>query len=105
MIRPKRTAQLLAVSAAAALVLSSCGGSDDNGDSGSDNTSSPDETTAAAPTGDGVLTIGSFLPQTGDLASSARRSSPVSTWLSRTSTTPAECSASRSSRPRATPAT
>jgi branched-chain amino acid transport system substrate-binding protein len=68
MIRPKRIARLFAVTAAAALVLSSCGGSDDNGDSGGDTTSSPDETTSAAPTGDGVLTIGSFLPQTGDLA-------------------------------------
>jgi ABC-type branched-subunit amino acid transport system substrate-binding protein len=69
MIRPKRTAQLLAVSAVAALVLSSCGGSDDNSDdnAGGDNTS-PTEETSAAPTGDGTLTIGSFLPQTGDLA-------------------------------------
>jgi branched-chain amino acid transport system substrate-binding protein len=70
MIRPKRTAQLLAVSAVAALVLSSCGGSDDSSDdnnAGGENTS-PTEETSAAPTGDGTLTIGSFLPQTGDLA-------------------------------------
>jgi branched-chain amino acid transport system substrate-binding protein len=69
MIRPKRTAQLLAVSAVAALVLSSCGGSDDNtDDNNAGGETSPTEETSAAPTGDGTLTIGSFLPQTGDLA-------------------------------------
>jgi len=69
MIRPKRLAQLLAVSAAAALVLSSCGGSDDNGDNNAGG-SSPDETSSSGPAkkGDGTLTIGSLLPTTGDLA-------------------------------------
>lgn len=70
MFRPKRSAQLLTVAAAAVLVLSSCGGSDDSGDDNASDTggSSPTEETSAAPTGDGTLTIGSFLPQTGDLA-------------------------------------
>ena len=68
MTRPNRTVQLLAVSAVAALVLSSCGGSDDSNDASGGTNSPTEETSAAAPTGDGVLKIGSFLPQTGDLA-------------------------------------
>ncbi len=71
MFRPTRTAQLLAISAAAALVLSSCGGSDNSSSNAGDNTSSSpteDTTSSAAPTGNGVLKIGTLLPQTGDLA-------------------------------------
>ncbi len=66
MIRTTRAARLGAVLAAATLVLTACGGDDeptatpnDDGDSSS---------TGDAPAGDGVLTIGNLLPQTGDLA-------------------------------------
>jgi ABC-type branched-subunit amino acid transport system substrate-binding protein len=52
----------LAVAGAAALLLAACGGSSD-GDSGS--SASPSST---LPPGDGTLTIGSVLPQTGSLA-------------------------------------
>jgi len=72
MIRPKRTVRLLTIAAAAALVLSSCGSSDDNGDGGGGGDTTPSEDTASssAPVakGDGTLTIGTLLPQTGDLA-------------------------------------
>jgi ABC-type branched-subunit amino acid transport system substrate-binding protein len=73
MIRPKRTVRLLTIAAAAVLVLSSCGNSDDDGDnggSGSDNTPTEDTASSSAPAakGDGTLTIGTLLPQTGDLA-------------------------------------
>ena len=44
---------------------------------------------------DGMLKIGTLLPQTGSWPSSARRSSPVSTSPSRTSTPPAASSARR----------
>ena len=47
--------------------------------------------------GDGVLTIGTILPQTGRWRSSDHPSSPPSTWPSRTSTPPAVCSARTSS--------
>jgi branched-chain amino acid transport system substrate-binding protein len=47
------------------LVLAACSGGDDDGD---EPKASDTETSAAAPAGDGVLTIGSLLPQTGDLA-------------------------------------
>src|ERR1700754_5259677 len=47
------------------LVLAACSGGDDAGD---EPKASDTETSAAAPAGDGVLTIGSLLPQTGDLA-------------------------------------
>ncbi len=64
MIRPTRTWRTVAVCAAAALVLAACGSessdkkdSSDSGDSGS-----------SAAKGDGTLTIGTLLPQTGDLA-------------------------------------
>lgn len=60
MKRSTRTMRLAAVAAASALVLAACGGGDDEGDGGDDN--------AAASKSDGVLTIGSLLPQTGSLA-------------------------------------
>ncbi len=56
MKRSNRTYRLAAIAAAGALVLAACGGSDDKSDGGS------------AAKGDGVLTIGSLLPQTGSLA-------------------------------------
>lgn len=66
MIRSTRARRAAIVLAASALVLSACGGGDDEEPEASDPTESSSE--AAAPTGDGVLRLGSLLPQTGDLA-------------------------------------
>jgi ABC-type branched-subunit amino acid transport system substrate-binding protein len=57
--------QFVAVGAVAALALAGCGG-DDTTDAGS--TAAATTTAAAAATGDGVLKIGTLLPQTGSLA-------------------------------------
>ncbi len=57
MKRSNRTYRLAAIAAAGALVLAACGGSDDKS-----------EGDAPAAKGDGVLTIGTLLPQTGSLA-------------------------------------
>ncbi len=57
MKRSNRTYRLAAIAAAGALVLAACGGSDDKSDGD-----------APAAKGDGVLTIGTLLPQTGSLA-------------------------------------
>ena len=62
MIRPTRTVRAAAVLAAATLVLTACG-SDSDSDSKSDSGGSK-----AAAKGDGTLTVGTLLPQTGDLA-------------------------------------
>ena len=59
MKRNSHTLRLAAVAAASAMVLAACGSSDDSGDKDSDK---------PAAKGDGVLTIGSLLPQTGNLA-------------------------------------
>lgn len=63
MKRSTTTIRLAAVAAASALVLAACG-------SGSDSDGGSDEATdaPAASKGDGTLTIGSLLPQTGSLA-------------------------------------
>ncbi len=67
MIRSTRAWRTAAVLAGASLVLTACGGGDTD-----DTTEDPgsNETTSEAPEakGDGVLRIGSLLPQTGDLA-------------------------------------
>ena len=63
MIRPTRTWRVAAVFAAATLVLTACGS---DSDSGSDKKS--DSSSKSAAKGDGTLTIGTLLPQTGDLA-------------------------------------
>src|SRR5215218_7629446 len=75
MIRPSRTSRLAVVAAAAALILTSCGGGDDDADAtdGDTTTDTPTSDTTSSepsgqPTGDGVLHVGTFLPQTGDLA-------------------------------------
>jgi ABC-type branched-subunit amino acid transport system substrate-binding protein len=68
MIRPTRAARLLAVSAVAALVLASCAQDDKKSDSGSGGGGNNPSTIAPAKKGDGTLTIGALLPQTGDLA-------------------------------------
>jgi ABC-type branched-subunit amino acid transport system substrate-binding protein len=63
MIRPTRTVRVAAVFAAATLVLTACGS---ESDSSSDKKS--DSSSKSAAKGDGTLTIGTLLPQTGDLA-------------------------------------
>jgi branched-chain amino acid transport system substrate-binding protein len=62
MKRPTTIARLGAVALIGAIALAGCG-SDDNGDSGS-----KDSTTNSSAKGDGTLTVGTLLPQTGDLA-------------------------------------
>jgi ABC-type branched-subunit amino acid transport system substrate-binding protein len=69
MIRSTRARRAAVVLAASALVLSACGGDgDDNEPSASESSPSGDSSAPAETTGDGVLRIGSLLPQTGDLA-------------------------------------
>lgn len=80
MIRPMRAARLAAVSAAAALALASCASSNNGNNAGSTPSSggnsggsSPSDTTTSSSSapmghGNGQLTIGTLLPQTGDLA-------------------------------------
>ena len=62
MKRSTQTIRLAAVVAASALVLAACGGGSDS-DGGAKKTDAP-----AAAKGDGVLTVGTLLPSTGDLA-------------------------------------
>jgi ABC-type branched-subunit amino acid transport system substrate-binding protein len=65
MIRTTRASRVGAALAAAALVLTACGGAEDEPTADPTN----EETSEGAePTGDGTLTIGNLLPQTGDLA-------------------------------------
>lgn len=61
MKRSTTTIRLAAVAAASALVLAACGGSDNEG-------ADDDKTDAPAAKGNGTLTVGSLLPQTGSLA-------------------------------------
>ncbi len=56
-----------ALCVAASLTLAACGGGDDEGDTGTE-TATESESPAAAAEGDGTLTVGSLLPQTGNLA-------------------------------------
>lgn len=65
MIRPNVAVRTLAVLATASLVLTACGSSDTDADADND-TGSTTNTTQVE--GDGVLTVGTLLPQTGDLA-------------------------------------
>lgn len=60
MKRTRNTLRLAAVASASALVLAACGGGGGSDDEAGDTTEIPE--------GDGVLTIGALLPQTGDLA-------------------------------------
>jgi len=64
MIRPTPARRVAAVLAATALVLTACG---DDGDDDK-KTGSEGSPTAVEPKGDGVLTFGTLLPATGDLA-------------------------------------
>jgi branched-chain amino acid transport system substrate-binding protein len=56
-----------ALCVAASLTLAACGGGDDSEDTGTE-TATESESPAPAAEGDGTLTIGSLLPQTGNLA-------------------------------------
>lgn len=67
MIRPRLAFRTVAVLGVSGLALAACGGGSD--DSGSTSESSDAATEAAAPAeGDGTLTVGTLLPQTGSLA-------------------------------------
>jgi len=67
MIRPNRAWRTLAVLATASLALTACGSNNDKkADSGSSD--SPSASASAPAKGDGTLTVGTLLPQTGDLA-------------------------------------
>jgi ABC-type branched-subunit amino acid transport system substrate-binding protein len=65
MTRLNHAWRLVAAGAAATLILASCGSDDDGGGDGGTEGGGGGETTAQ---GDGKLTLGSLLPQTGDLA-------------------------------------
>jgi ABC-type branched-subunit amino acid transport system substrate-binding protein len=64
MIRTTRASRVGAALAATALILTACGGGDDEGSANENN----NEETSEAAKGDGTLTLGTLLPQTGDLA-------------------------------------
>ncbi|NUR08008.1 MAG: ABC transporter substrate-binding protein [Nocardioidaceae bacterium] len=67
MIRPSRAWRTAMVLATASLALTACGNNNDN--SASDNASQSAGAESSAPAkGDGTLTVGTLLPQTGDLA-------------------------------------
>ncbi len=69
MTRPNRAWRTAMVLTTASLALTACGGSNSSNNASSDNSSSaaPSSSSSAAK-GDGVLTVGTLLPQTGDLA-------------------------------------
>lgn len=69
MIRLTRAHRISAALAASVLVLSACGSDDESSSASDDSSASADAGDSSDfPEGDGVLTIGSLLPQTGDLA-------------------------------------
>ncbi len=70
---PNKRARLAAAAVASLLVLTACGSEDDTEGPSTDpepsaSESAPSEPAAAEPTGDGTLTFGSLLPETGSLA-------------------------------------
>jgi ABC-type branched-subunit amino acid transport system substrate-binding protein len=71
LIRPTRAWRTAVVLATASLALTACGGDNSSENPGSENSASASasESESSAPAkGDGTLTIGTLLPQTGDLA-------------------------------------
>jgi branched-chain amino acid transport system substrate-binding protein len=69
MIRPNPIWRSVAILGAAGLVVTACGGSDDSATpKSSSSKSSSTKASAAAAKGDGQLTLGTLLPQTGSLA-------------------------------------
>ena len=69
MKRPNRASRFAVACAASALVLAACG-DDSSSSEGSDSPSGDESSSEASaePKGDGTLTLGTLLPQTGDLA-------------------------------------
>jgi len=68
MIRPTRAWRAAIVLASTTLVLTACGNDDSGGNAGNDASASAGESSSAPAKGDGTLTVGTLLPQTGDLA-------------------------------------
>jgi ABC-type branched-subunit amino acid transport system substrate-binding protein len=68
MIRPTRAWRTAVVLATASLALTACGNDDNGGSAGNDASASAGESSSAPAKGDGTLTVGTLLPQTGDLA-------------------------------------
>ena len=66
MVSPARSWRILAAISAGALVLTACGGGDDDEETATPGASADSGSSSAE--GDGTLTIGSLLPQTGNLA-------------------------------------
>jgi ABC-type branched-subunit amino acid transport system substrate-binding protein len=66
MIRTTRASRVGAALAVAALVLTACGGNEEEPPTA--NPTDDETSEGSEPTGDGTLTIGNLLPQTGDLA-------------------------------------
>jgi ABC-type branched-subunit amino acid transport system substrate-binding protein len=70
MIRPTPLWRMVAVAGAASLVLAACGGDDGEETAGTETETAATEETEGAATaeGDGTLTLGTLLPETGNLA-------------------------------------
>lgn len=68
MIRIAPLGRALAVAAAASLALTACGGGQETAQPAASSAAPSSSAPAAATAGDGTLTIGTLLPQTGDLA-------------------------------------
>jgi ABC-type branched-subunit amino acid transport system substrate-binding protein len=70
MTRPTRAWRTAMVLATASLALTACGSNDNGNSAGSDSSASakPSASSSAAAKGDGTFTVGTLLPQTGDLA-------------------------------------
>jgi ABC-type branched-subunit amino acid transport system substrate-binding protein len=66
--RPTRAWRTAVVLATASLALTACGNNDDSNNAGNDASAAPSESSSAPAKGDGKLTVGTLLPQTGDLA-------------------------------------
>ena len=91
MIRPNLAWRMAVVLATASLALTACGNSDSDNDKG-DGGSSKER----GQVGDGTLTIGTLLPQTGDLAVLGPPEIAGVSWPSRRSTPPVASTARRS---------
>ena len=68
MIRPTRAWRTAVVLATASLALTACGGNNNSGSAGGGSSASSSSSASAPAKGDGTLTVGTLLPQTGDLA-------------------------------------
>jgi len=68
MIRPNRAWRTAVVLATASLALTACGGNNNSGSASGGSSASSSSSASAPAKGDGTLTVGTLLPQTGDLA-------------------------------------